>query len=192
MGAVKKVKPVQKGLRTEENLWKAFAGESQARNKYEFFASIAKKLGFEQIAAIFQETANNEREHADMIYKLLGERTQGAPTDVDLMAALQKAIEGEHYEWSQMYPEFENVAKEEGQEDAAEFFEQVKAVELQHETRYKKLLDNLKKGKVFKKDTVLKWKCSNCGFIHTAREAPEICPSCFHPRAYFELQCENY
>jgi rubrerythrin len=179
-------KPVKKGLNTEKMLLEAFAGESKARVKYNTFAGIARKQGFEQIAAIFEETANNELEHAKMIFKLLGEK----PTSTE--EALKKAIEGEHYEWTKMYPEFEQVARQEGEDDAVTFFKEVAEVEMQHESRYKKLLENLQRGKVFKKDKVLKWKCRNCGYIHQGREAPEECPNCLHPKSFFEVLCENY
>ena len=171
--------------KTQESLLKAFQGESMARNKYTFFASIAKKEGYEQIAAIFEETADNEKEHAKMIFKLLKELG-------DTKANLKAAAEGEHYEWTSMYPGFEKIAKEEGQKDAETFFKEVAEVEEQHEKRYKKLSENLDKEKVFKKDSVVRWKCRNCGYIHEGKEAPESCPVCKHVQAFFELQCENY
>ncbi|MEM4702984.1 MAG: rubrerythrin family protein [Candidatus Pacearchaeota archaeon] len=180
------MKPVKKGLNTEKVLLEALAGESKARVKYDMFASIARKEGFEQIAAIFQETADNELEHAKIILKLLGEKPSNTKE------ALMKAIEGEHYEWTKMYPDFEKIARQEGEEDAITFFKEVAEVEMAHEARYKKLLENLQRGKVFKKDKVLKWKCRNCGYIFTGREAPEKCPNCLHPRSYFEVFCENY
>ena len=179
-------RPVKKGLNTEQMLLQALAGESKARVKYNMFAGIARKQGFEQIAAIFQETADNELEHAKMILKLLGE------TPLDTKEALMKAIEGEHFEWTKMYPDFEKVAKGEGEDDAAKFFKEVAEVEMAHEARYKKLLENIQRGKVFKKDKVLKWKCRNCGYLHTGKEAPEKCPNCLHAKSYFEVQCENY
>jgi rubrerythrin len=177
--------PVKKGSETEKNLWKAFAGESQARNKYTYFAKIAREAGFEQIAAIFEETADNEKEHAKMIWKLLGEWADTAKN-------LQTAIDGEHYEWSEMYPSFEKVAIKEGFKDAAKFFKEVAEVEEHHEKRYRALLKNLKNNLVFKKENEVKWKCRNCGYIHEGTEAPEECPNCRHPKNYFELLCENY
>jgi len=176
---------VAKGKKTIECLWKAFAGESQARNKYAYFASVARKAGYEQIAAIFEETADNEKEHAKMIFKLLGELG-------DTPANLVKAAEGEHYEWTSMYPEFEKVARAEGETDAAKFFKEVAEVEEKHEGRYKKLLENIKKGKVFKKDKPTEWKCRNCGYIHQGKHAPGRCPVCKHPQAFYEVRCTNY
>ncbi len=171
--------------RTEENLWKAFAGESQARNKYTYFASVARKEGYEQIAGIFYETADNEKEHAKRILKFL----QGIG---DTRANLKAAIEGENYEWSQMYPQFEKEAREEGYQEIADFFKEVAEVEEEHEKRYKALLENIEQGKVFKKDKVVKWKCRNCGYIHEGEEAPQICPACAHPQSFYELWCPNY
>ncbi len=179
-------KPVKKGLNTERVLLEALAGESKARAKYNIFASIAKKEGYEQIAAIFQETADNEFEHAKMILKLLGEKPSNTKE------ALMKAIEGEHFEWTKMYPEFANYARQEGEDDALKFFTEVSEIEMAHEARYKKLLEDIQRGKVFKKDRVLKWKCRNCGYIHSGREAPMECPNCLHPRNFFEVLCENY
>jgi rubrerythrin len=179
-------KPVKKGLSTEAVLLEALAGESKARVKYNMFASIARKEGFEQIAAIFQETADNEFEHAKMILKLLGEKPKSTKE------ALMKAIEGEHFEWTKMYPDFQKTASAEGENDAVTFFKEVAEIEMQHEARYKKLLEDVQRGRVFKKDRVTKWKCRNCGYIHTGRDAPNECPNCLHPQAYFELQCENY
>ncbi len=171
---------------TIKNLWIAFAGESQARNKYDYFAKEFKKAGYEQIAAIFEETALNEKEHAKMIWKLLKENEKG------LEGFLEAAIEGEHYETNQMYPEFEKIAKEEGYADAEKFFKEVGEVEEKHEARYKKLLEDLKEKKVFKENKEIKWKCRNCGYIHTGKEAPNECPCCKHPQAHFERLCENY
>jgi rubrerythrin len=179
-------KAVKKGLNTEQVLLDALAGESKARVKYNLFASIARKEGYEQIAAIFQETADNELEHAKMILKLLGEVPK------DTREALMKAIEGEHFEWTQMYPGFQKTASGEGEDDAVKFFKEVAEVEMQHEARYKKLLESLQRNRLFKKDKVMKWKCRNCGYVHTEREAPAECPTCYHPKSYFELQCENY
>ena len=174
-----------KGSKTEKNLLAAFAGESQARNKYTYFASVAQKKGFEQIAGIFLETAGNEKEHAKRIFAFL----KGIG---DTEANLKAAAEGENYEWTQMYPEFEKVALEEGFTKIAEFFHEVAEVEEQHEKRYNALLKNLEEGTVFKKDEVVKWKCRNCGYVHKGEEAPKVCPACAHAQSYFELLCENY
>jgi len=174
-----------KGSKTEQNLQAAFAGESQARNKYTYFASVAKKEGFEQIAGIFLETAENEKEHAKREFEFLA----GIG---DTQANLKAAAEGEHYEWTQMYPEFERVAHEEDFAEIADFFKEVAEVEEEHEKRYLALLKNMEERKVFKKDKVVKWKCRNCGYIHEGTEAPEICPACAHPQSYYELMAENY
>jgi len=176
---------VAKEKKTIDCLWKAFVGESQARNKYTYFASKARKEGYEQIAAIFEETADNEKEHAKMIFKLLGEIG-------DTSKNLIKAAEGEHHEWTKMYPEFEKIAMAEGEKDAAKFFKEVAEVEEKHEGRYKKLLENIRKGKVFKKDNPTEWKCRNCGYIHYGKTAPEQCPVCKHPKAFYEVRCKNY
>jgi len=171
--------------KTEDNLKAAFAGESQARNKYTFFASVARKEGFEQIAAIFEETADNEKEHAKRIFKILdmlGDTKQN----------LKTAAEGENYEHTKMYPEFEKIARQEGKQEAAEFFKEVAEVEEKHEKRFATLLKNLEQGKVFKRDKVVRWKCRNCGYIHEGKEAPEVCPVCKHPQSFYELLCENY
>lgn len=172
-----------KGSRTEENLKTAFAGESQARNKYTYFASVARKEGYEQIAAIFQETADNEKEHAKRIMKFLG----GIK---DTPANLAEAAAGEHYEWAEMYKEFERVAREEGFTEIADFFRGVAGVEVEHEKRYLAYLENLRAGRVFKRPETREWRCRNCGHIHTGQEAPEHCPVCAHPRAFFELKCD--
>ena len=174
-----------KGSKTEKSLLAAFAGESQARNKYTYFASAAKKARLEQMAGIFLETADNEKEHAERIFSFL----KGVG---DTNANLKAAAEGEHYEWTEMYPEFEKVAREEGFTKIAEFFHEVAEVEEEHEKRYNALRKNLEEGKVFKRDEVVKWKCRNCGYVHTGKEAPEICPACDHPQSYYELLCENY
>ncbi|MFQ6136294.1 MAG: rubrerythrin [Candidatus Hydrothermarchaeales archaeon] len=171
--------------KTEENLWKAFAGESQARNKYTFFAEIAREAGFEQIAAIFEETADNEREHARRIFEFL----KGIG---DTKQNLKAGIEGEHYEWTEMYPSFEKVAREEGLDEIADFCKEVAEVEEQHEKRYRALLENVEKGTVFKKDKVVRWKCRNCGYVHEGIEAPDECPACKKPQSFYELLCENY
>jgi len=174
-----------KGSKTEQNLWAAFAGESQARNKYTYFASVAKKEGYEQIAALFQETADNEKEHAKLIFKFLNGIGNTAEN-------LKHAAEGENYEWSSMYKEFEKTAREEGFTEIASFFANVAKVEKEHEERYLALLKNVEESKVFKKEETMKWRCRNCGHIHTGKEAPEICPTCKHPKAYFEIAAENY
>jgi len=174
-----------RGSKTEANLKAAFAGESQARNKYSYFASTAKKEGYEQISAIFLETADNEKEHAKKIFKFLNGIGNTAEN-------LKAAAEGENYEWTSMYSEFEAVAREEGFDEIADFFKSVGLVEKEHEKRYLALLENLNNGTVFKKGEQLEWKCRNCGHIHFGQEAPEICPVCAHPQAFFELRCENY
>jgi len=175
-----------KGSRTEKNLWEAFAGESQARNKYTFYASVAKKAGYEQIAALFLETADNEKEHAKRILRLLGDVIRTTEEN------LQDAANGENYEWTSMYPEFEKVAREEGFDEIAEFFHEVAEVEEEHEKRFKALLARVKDGTVFKRDEVVKWKCRNCGYIHEGQEPPELCPACLHPKGFYEVLAENY
>ena len=174
-----------KGSKTEANLWAAFAGESQARNKYSYFASKAKKDGYVQIAQIFEETANNEKEHAKIWFKLL----QGIGTTEENLKA---AARGEHDEWTDMYKTFAEEAKAEGFDDIAALFEGVAAIEKEHEERYLKLLDNIEKGVVFSKDGDIVWKCTNCGHLHFGKQAPEVCPVCNHPQAYFEQQATNY
>ena len=183
--------------KTQENIAKAFIGESQARNKYTFFASVAKKEGFEQISAIFRETADNEKEHAKRIFKLLEEKTIEIPTTVmgglnNTAINLQHAAEGEKYEWGTMYPDFEKEAVEEGEREAADLFHELAKIEEQHEKRYLKLLENVQNDKVFKKDQPTKWKCRNCGYVYEGTEAPAECPACKHPQAYYELLAENY
>jgi rubrerythrin len=175
------------GTKTEENLKKAFAGESEARNKYDYFASKAKKDGFEQIAAIFAETALNEKEHAKMWYK---ELHGGAVEETAIN--LEAAAEGENYEWTDMYAGFAETAREEGFEDLAVKFEEVAKIEKSHEERYRKLLKNVEDKKVFSKDGDVIWVCRNCGHIVVGKEAPEVCPVCAHPQAYFEIKPENY
>lgn len=176
-----------KGTKTEENLKKALAGESEARTKYDFFASQAKKDGYEQIAAIFAETALNEKEHAKMWYKELhGGSVE--PTETNLEAAAA----GENYEWTDMYKGFAETAREEGFEELAKKFEGVAAIEKSHEERYRKLLKNIKDKKVFSKDGDAIWMCRNCGHIVIGKNAPEVCPVCNHPQAYFEIKPENY
>ncbi len=176
-----------KGSKTEQNLMTAFAGESQARNKYTFFASKAKKDGYEQIAAIFQETADNEKEHAKLWFKLLNGGSIGS-TEENLKAAAA----GENYEWTDMYAEFAKTAKEEGFARIAYLFEEVGKIEKEHEERYLKLLENVKEGKVFEAGEVKIWKCRNCGHIVVGTSAPEVCPVCNHPKAFFEIKAENY
>ena len=176
-----------KGSKTEANLMEAFAGESQARNKYTYFASKAKKEGYEQIAAIFQETADNEKEHAKMWFKLLNGGDIGTTAE-----NLQAAADGENYEWTDMYDGFAKTAKEEGFTHIAYLFEEVAKIEKEHEQRYLKLLENVKEGKVFEAGEVKIWKCRNCGHIVVGTSAPEVCPVCSHPKAYFEIKAENY
>jgi len=174
-----------KGTQTEKNLWAAFAGESQARNKYDYFAGVAKKEGYEQIMGIFEETARNERAHAKLWFKYLDGIST---TDENLKAAAQ----GEHYEWTEMYKEFAETARKEGFDEIADKFEGVLVVEKRHEERYMKLLKNVEEKKVFAKEEEQVWICRNCGHIHTGKEAPGVCPVCDHPRAHFELHCTNY
>ena len=176
-----------KGSKTEKNLMEAFAGESQARNKYTYYASKAKKDGYEQIAAIFQETADNEKEHAKLWFKLL--HGGAVPTTVENLA---DAAAGENYEWTDMYARMAKEAKEEGFDRIAYLFEAVGKIEKEHEERYKKLLANVENGTVFEAGEVKIWKCRNCGHIVVGTKAPEICPVCEHPRAYFEIKAENY
>ena len=175
-----------KGTKTEKNLMAAFSGESEARNKYTYYASKAKKDGYVQIAKIFEETAANEKEHAKIWFKILKDGI-GA-TDVNL----EDAAAGENYEWTEMYPTFAKEAREEGFEHIAYLFEEVAKIEKEHEERYKKLLANVKDGLVFSKDNDAIWQCSNCGHIVVGKKAPEICPVCAHPQAYFEIKAENY
>ena len=187
-----------KGTRTEKNLLASFAGESQARNRYTYFASVAKKAGFEQMSAIFLETADNEKEHAKRFFKFLEggevEITAAYPAGVigDTAENLAAAAAGEILEWRKLYKEAEATAREEGFEEIAVLFKEISEVEEEHEKRYRKLLKNLKEGKVFKKDTVAKWKCRNCGYVHEGKDAPKDCPACAHPQSYYELLCENY
>ena len=176
-----------KGSKTEKNLMEAFAGESQARNKYTYFASKARKDGYEQIAAIFEETASNEKEHAKLWFKLLqGGEIQGT------IENLKMAAEGENYEWTDMYDRMAKEAKEEGFDHIAYLFEAVGKIEKEHEERYKKLIENVENGLVFSKDGDRIWKCRNCGHIVIGSKAPEICPVCSHPKSYFEIKAENY
>jgi len=193
-----------KGTKTLENLMKAFAGESQARNRYTFYASVAKKEGYEQIAAIFTETADNEKEHAKVFFKhilegMASELPITVHVDVDYPVELRTTREnlkaaaaGENEEWTMLYPAFADVAEKEGFKDVANSFRQIAKVENRHEARYLKLLDNIEKCKVFKREEKVLWKCGNCGYILEAKEAPDVCPACKHPKSYFELFCETY
>ena len=193
-----------KGTKTLENLMKAFAGESQARNRYTFYASVAKKEGYEQIAAIFTETADNEKEHAKVFFKhilegMASELPITVHVDADYPVELRTTREnlkasaaGENEEWTMLYPAFADVAEKEGFKDVANSFRQIAKVENRHEARYLKLLDNIEKCKVFKREEKVLWKCGNCGYIIEAKEAPDVCPACKHPKSYFELFCETY
>lgn len=187
-----------KGTQTEKNLLTAFAGESQARNRYDYFASVAKKEGYEQISAIFAETALNEKEHAKRLFKFL----QGGEVEItaDFPAGiigkttdnLEAAAAGEKFEHEEMYPEFARIAKEEGFDEIANVFTAIAVAEKAHEARYLKLLSNIKEGKVFHRDEEVVWKCANCGYLHKGKDAPEICPACDHPQSFYEIWCENY
>ena len=187
-----------KGSETERNLLASFAGESQARNRYTFFASTAKKEGYEQIAAIFRETADNEKEHAEVFFKYL----KGGDVEIKAMYPagaigtteqnLLAAAEGEKMEWGTLYPSFAETAEKEGFPDIAKSFRNIAKVEAYHEKRYRKLLENVKNKKVFKKDKTVKWKCRNCGYVHEGSEAPRICPACQHPQSYYEIWTEPY
>lgn len=173
------------GTKTEKNLWEAFAGESQARNKYTYFASVARKAGYQQIAALFLQTADNEKEHAKLWFKALGEL---GDTAENLLAA----AEGENYEWTDMYENFAKTAEEEGFDELAEQFRGVAKIEKMHEERYRKLLKNVEEKAVFEKSGVTVWECRNCGHVVIGTKAPEVCPVCNHPQAYFEVKAENY
>ena len=187
-----------KGTQTEKNLLKAFAGESQARTRYTFFASVAKKEGYEQIAAIFTETADQEKEHAERFFKFLEggmvEITASYPAGVigKTIDNLKEAAAGEKDEWSELYPTFARVAREEGFDKVADAFEHITEVEQVHEARYLKMLAHLEDGTMFKRSEPIKWQCRNCGYVHTGTEAPKTCPACLHPQAYFEVHAENY
>ena len=187
-----------KGTKTEKNLLTAFAGESQARNRYTYFASQARKEGYEQIAGIFLETADNEKEHAKRLFKFLegGEVEIAASYPAGVIGNTKENLisyaGGENFEHTKMYPGFAKVAEEEGFPEIANVFRAIVVAEKQHEKRYLALLENLEKGKVFKRERVVRWRCRNCGYIHEGTEAPEKCPACAHPRAYFELLGENY
>ena len=190
-----------KGSETEKNLLKAFAGESQARNRYTYFSSVAKKEGYEQISAIFTETADNEKEHAKIFFQHL-EKSGGAPVQIianypagkigTTKENLLAAANGEKEEWGKIYPNFEKVARKEGFKNIAESFKQIGEVEEKHEDRYRRLLKNILENKVFKREKVVRWKCRNCGYIHEGKEAPKKCPACKHPQSYYELLEENY
>lgn len=193
-----------KGTKTEKNLWAAFAGESQARNKYTYFASKAKKEGYEQISAIFQETADNEKEHAKRIYKfLLAGFKDELPATIEINASypvaqgttlenLKTSAGGENEEWSELYPEFAKIAEEEGFSEIASAFNMIASAEKRHEIRFQKLAENIANNKVFSKDNEILWKCGNCGYVHKGTSAPDICPACVHPQAYFEVFVEAY
>lgn len=192
-----------KGTETEKNLLKSFAGESQARNRYTYFASVADKEGYKQIAAIFEETAKNEKEHAEVFFKYLTNgNSNGDLTTIEAAYPagkigtteenLKEAAEGEKLEWGTLYPEFKNKANEEGFDEIAESFQEIAEVEEEHEKRYRKLLENIKNGEVFKKKEKVKWKCNNCGYVHEGEEAPEECPACKHKKEYYEILAENY
>ena len=197
MRETKRVKSV-KGTQTEKNLLAAFAGESQARNRYTYFASQARKEGFEQISAIFLETADNEKEHAKVFFAFLAdglaEITAEYPAGKVGSTAenLKAAAEGEKLEWGTLYPRFEKTAEEEGFKEVAMRFKEIGEVESYHERRYLKLLENVENGSVFKKDTPVKWKCRNCGYVHEGVEAPNVCPACSHPQSFYEVWVENY
>jgi rubrerythrin len=187
-----------KGTHTEKNLLASFAGESQARNRYTYFASVARKAGYEQIAEIFLETAENEKEHAKRFFKLLEggevEIRASYPAGVigDTAANLKAAAAGENLEWTKLYKEAEKMAEKEGFPEIAKQFKEIAEVEVHHEKRYRKLLANIINGKVFKKDIVVKWKCRNCGYLHEGKDAPDKCPACDHPQAFYEVLAENY
>jgi len=187
-----------KGTKTEKNLLAAFAGESQARNRYAYFAGAAKKEGFEQISAIFLETAENEKEHAKVFFKYLEgsevEITAAFPAGVigNTAANLGAAADGEKFEWSTLYADFERVARTEGFPEIADSFREIAEVERVHEARYRKLLANVVKGEVFLKKAAVKWHCRNCGYVHEGAEAPDMCPACNHPKAHYEVLAENY
>lgn len=187
-----------KGTRTEQNLLKAFAGESQARNRYDYFASKAKAEGFEQISALFQKTALQEKEHAKRFFKFLEggmvEITASYPAGLigTTMENLKAAAEGEHEEWSVLYPEFAEIAKEEGFPEVATAFKMIARVEAEHEKRYRKLLQNLETGEVFRKKEKVRWECRNCGYVHEGDKALDTCPACLHPQSFFEVKEENY
>ena len=190
--------PKVKGTQTEKNLLAAFAGESQARNRYTYFATVARKEGYEQIAAIFADTADNEKEHAQVFFGLLEggevEITARYPAGViaDTAANLEAAADGERYEWTTLYKDFAEQARQEGLSQVATAFTEIAEVEEEHEKRYRKLLENVRQGRVFARDTVVRWRCRNCGYVHQGKAAPQVCPACRHPQAFYELMAENY
>ncbi|MGQ9558755.1 MAG: rubrerythrin [Desulfurispora sp.] len=193
--------PKLPGTKTAENLLKAFAGESQARNRYTYYAAVARKEGYVQIANIFTETADNEKEHAKRFFKFLNQDLNGQAVEItaaypvalgDTRANLKAAAGGEHEEWSELYPEFARVAEAEGFPEIAAVFRYIAAVEQHHEKRFRQLLENLEQGTAFKKDTPVRWKCNNCGYIHEGAEAPHSCPACAHPQGFFEVFVETY
>jgi len=187
-----------KGTKTEQNLLKAFAGESQARNRYTYFAGVAKKAGYEQIAAIFEETANHEKEHAKLLFKFL----EGGPVEITCtypagaisttLDNLRESAGGENEEWTTMYPDFADTAEKEGFPEIARVMRNIAVAEKGHEERYKKLMARIEQGDVFSRNEPVEWQCRNCGYIHTGKEAPDECPACAHPRAHFEPIRENY
>jgi len=187
-----------KGTKTEKNLLALFAGESQARNRYTFFASEAKKEGYEQIAWIFQDTADNEKEHAKRLFKFL----EGGEVEIsasypagkisNTLDNLKAAADGENMEWTKLYPEAAKVAEEEGFPDIAKVFREIAKAEMEHERRYRALIRNIEEGTVFKRENPVKWRCRNCGYVYEGKEPPEKCPACDHPKSYYELLCENY
>lgn len=187
-----------KGTKTEQNLLRAFAGESQARNRYTYYASVAKKEGYVQIQAIFEETANQEKEHAKRLFKFM----EGGPVEITYtypagvisttLDNLNEAAEGEHEEWADMYPEFAKVADEEGFPVIAAVFRNIAKAEVAHEDRYRKLIDRIEKGEVFERDEPIKWQCRNCGYVHEGKDAPDTCPACAHPQAHFEPMADNF
>lgn len=186
-----------KGTKTEHNLMAAFAGESQARNRYSYYASVAKKEGYEQIAELFTETADNEKEHAKRFFNFLG----GNPVEItamypsmfgDTITNLKASASGENEEWTELYPKFADIAEEEGFKEVAAAFRKIAEVEKRHEQRYLKLLQNIETQQIFKKEAKTEWKCRNCGYVHENNAAPELCPACVHPKSFFELHCENY
>jgi rubrerythrin len=187
-----------KGTKTEKNLLALFAGESQARNRYTFFASEAKKEGYEQIAWIFQDTADNEKEHAKRLFKFL----EGGEVEIsasypagkisNTLDNLKAAADGENMEWTKLYPEAAKVAEEEGFPEIAKVFREIAKAEMEHERRYRALIRNIEEGTVFKRENPVKWRCRNCGYVYEGKEPPEKCPACDHPKSYYELLCENY
>ena len=190
-----------KGTKTAENLMKSFAGESQARNRYTYYSSVAKKEGYIQISNIFLETADNEKEHAKRFFKFLSDSLNGQVVEInatypvglaDTKANLLSAANGEHEEWSELYPAFAKVAEEEGFTDIAFVYRKIAEVEKHHDERYRKLLSRVENDTVFHRDTVVNWKCSNCGYIFEGETAPKLCPACAHPQGYFEVLCEKY